>query len=300
VSPPEARAGARVEAQAKVNLFLRVQAREPNGYHQIETLFQRIALADAVTLRVDVPGRSLQCRGADVGPVEQNLAWRAAVAFAHATGWPRGFAIEIDKRIPVGGGLGGGSSDAAAVLRALNALCPRTCPVDSLAAIAFELGADVPYLVSDFPLALGTGRGERLRQMTPLPSRDVLLLAPAFRVSSGDAFAWYDAMHGAQGPDQPHVVWPTSPSWEEVSARAMNDLEPAVFARHAGLAALRESLESRGASIARMTGSGSTVFGVYDPQRTRRDITPEFVAPGLDARLIETATVSRVASVELF
>ena len=94
---------ARVEAQAKINLFLRILSREPGGYHQLETLFQRVALADSVTVRMGDGGRSLDCRGADTGPVEKNLAWRAAVAFAQATGGPANFQIEIEKRIPVGG-----------------------------------------------------------------------------------------------------------------------------------------------------------------------------------------------------
>jgi 4-diphosphocytidyl-2-C-methyl-D-erythritol kinase len=105
------RAG-RVAAQAKINLALRVLAREVSGYHQIETLFCRIALADTVVVRIVARERSLDCHGADLGPIEANLAYRAAAAYAAARGWPDGFAIEIEKRIPVGGGLGGGSADA--------------------------------------------------------------------------------------------------------------------------------------------------------------------------------------------
>src|SRR3982751_6289548 len=131
---------ARVRAQAKINLFLRVLARESSGYHQIETLFCRLALGDDVTVRVGVRGRSLDCNGAlpseGLGPVEQNLAWRAAVAYADAASWPIDFAIEIEKRIPVGGGLGGGSADAGAVLRALDALAPSPLAPQALLDIA--------------------------------------------------------------------------------------------------------------------------------------------------------------------
>ena len=115
---------ARTLAQAKINLFLRVLAREASGYHQLETLFQRLDLGDDVRVRIGVRGRAVDTRGADVGPTEGNLAWRAGVAYADAAGWPDGFAIEIDKRIPVGGGLGGGSADAGAVLRCLDRLNP--------------------------------------------------------------------------------------------------------------------------------------------------------------------------------
>ena len=293
---------ARLEAQAKLNLFLRVLAREPSGFHQIETLFQRIALADTVTVRTGVSGRALECAGADVGPVEKNLGWRAANAFATAAGWPDGFAIEIQKRIPVGSGLGGGSADAAAVLRALNALAPRRVDAASLAVIAFGLGADVPYLLTHYALARGTGHGERLIGLQTLPARDVVLLVPPFGVSSGSAFAW----HAALDDDGPSVaraplLLPAPLSWYAVSRLAANDLETAVFARHPELAELRNALARSGARIARMTGSGSAVFGVYDAERRDADIDVEV---GLDldafaARMIETETVERVAGVEL-
>jgi 4-diphosphocytidyl-2-C-methyl-D-erythritol kinase len=123
---------ATVRAQAKINLYLRVLAREDGGYHQLETLMQRLALGDRVRVRVGpgVAGRTLDCRGpalppGGLGPVERNLAYRAAVAFAEATGWPDAFAIAVEKEVPVGGGLGGGSADAGAVLRCLNALAPE-------------------------------------------------------------------------------------------------------------------------------------------------------------------------------
>ena len=131
---------ARVAAQAKINLMLRVLAREALGYHQIETLFCRLALADDVVVRVTPGARTLDCRGAGVGPTERNLAYRAALAYAEARGWPDGFAIEIDKHIPVGGGLGGGSADAAAVLRALAALDPAPMSPDGLVTLAGHPG----------------------------------------------------------------------------------------------------------------------------------------------------------------
>ena len=155
---------ARTVAQAKVNLFLRVLAREADGYHQIETLFCRLELGDDVAVRVGVGGRSLDCAGdalptEGLGPVERNLAWRAAVMYADATGWPNDWSIEIAKRIPVGGGLGGGSSDAGAVLRCLNQLAPSPLSDDELLALAAPLGADVPFLTTRSPSVGGAVRG---------------------------------------------------------------------------------------------------------------------------------------------
>src|SRR3954464_2154757 len=168
---------ARVAAQAKVNLRLKILAQEVDGYHSIETIFARIDLADDVVVRVGKPGKSVDCKGADLGPVEKNLAYRAAVAYEAATGWPDNFAIEITKRIPVGGGLGGGSADAGAVLRSLDALSPHPLG-PRLVTLAAELGADVSFLTLDVPTALAWSRGERLFPLPVLPPRAVIIVTP--------------------------------------------------------------------------------------------------------------------------
>ena len=298
-----AHTAARVEAQAKLNLFLRVLAREESGYHLIETLFQRIALADTVTVRTDVAGRSLDCDDAATGPADKNLGWRAATVFAAATGWPAGFAIEITKRIPVGGGLGGGSADGAAVLRALNALAPAPLGPGPLSDLAFELGADVPYLLGAHALALGTGRGERLLGLTALPARAVLLLVPPFGVASREAFAWHAESRGGGSPPSRRdaLVVPSPLDWDAVANQSTNDLEGCVFGRHPQLAELRDALDRSGARLARMTGSGSTIFGVYDASDRAPDkgLAAELQVNAADAKRIETRTVEGVASVEL-
>ena len=115
----------RVGAQAKLNLHLRVLAREDSGYHSLETIFHRIDLQDDVSIEITARERTLDVTGGETGPTESNLAWRAAAAYADHAGWPKGFRIELTKRIPVGAGLGGGSADAAAVLRALNSISPN-------------------------------------------------------------------------------------------------------------------------------------------------------------------------------
>ncbi|MFI5243815.1 MAG: 4-(cytidine 5'-diphospho)-2-C-methyl-D-erythritol kinase [Gemmatimonadales bacterium] len=283
---------ARIEAQAKLNLFLRILSREPGGYHQLETLFQRIALADSVTVRTGGKGRSLDCTGADAGPVEENLAWRAAIAFGAAAGGPANFHIEIEKRVPVGGGLGGGSADAAAVLRALNVLAETPLDGHALAAIAFSLGADVPYLLSTHALALGSGRGERLLPLEPLPAREVVLAVPPFGVSSADAFRWFDEQKASRhsGPRATLAAGRTF-EWRTIAALAANDLEGAVVAHHPDIGVLHDSLRKSGALFAQMSGSGSTVFGVFESGIGAVEV------PG--ARIIRTRTVERVASVQL-
>ena len=285
---------ASVTAQAKVNLALRVLARERSGYHQLETLFARLELGDEVRVRIGVAGRSLDAAGpampADgLGPIERNLAWRAAAAYAEATGWPRGFAIEIEKRIPVGGGLGGGSADAGAVLRLLDHLNPSPVGAERLLALATPLGADVPFLASDAPLALAWGRGERLLALPPLPAREVRLVVPAFGIATADAYAWL-AASGERTPAARLLDAASLAHWSGVAAIAANDFEPVVFGRHPELAAIAARLRAAGARIALLGGSGSTVFGVFD-------VPP--AAGALDAvggRVLATRTASRVVA----
>ena len=162
----------RVDAYAKLNLLLRVLAREADGYHGIETLFALIDLHDTVVaerregheVTLDVDG------GDDLGPVEQNLAVRAARRVLDATGRHFGVHLRLTKRIPVQAGLGGGSSDAAAALIAVNHLADGAVPRHELLQFGAALGADVPFLASGAPLALGWGHGERLLRLPPLPS----------------------------------------------------------------------------------------------------------------------------------
>lgn len=299
----DTRRAGRVEAEAKLNLFLRIAGREPSGYHQLSTLFQRIALADAVMVRTGGTERSLDLLGPHQFPATENIAWHAAEAFAAAAGWPSGFAIEIEKRIPIGGGLGGGSADAAAVLRILNALAPTPLDAATLFAIAFRLGADVPYLLSELALSLGTGRGERLREMAPLPARELALWIPPFGVASRDAFGWYAASQAAASQpaakpagasatqDSAHPPLRSALSWAEVADLAGNDLEPAVFTHHPELAVLLGQMDATRPIIARMSGSGSTLFAVYGGE------TPSSLPAG--CRVVTTKTVERVASVDV-
>ena len=249
----------RLIAQAKINLFLRVLARETSGYHALETLFQRLEVGDDVVVRVDVPGRSLDCRGADVGPMERNLAWRAATAYAEAAGWPGGWAIEIEKCIPAGGGLGGGSADAGAVLRALNALAPTPLPQDRLLALAARLGADVPFLTTEAPLALAWGRGERMLALPALPIRPVLLLCPVVGVPTAEAFRWLADDRGAHASVPRLVELEALGSWDGVARLAGNDFETPVARR---LPELQRWLtpEPPSGAIRALTGSGSTIF----------------------------------------
>ena len=260
---------ARVAAQAKINLRLRVLAREASGYHSIETVFLRLALADDVVVRVgdDVRGRALECRGAampsgGLGAVETNLAYRAACAYGEATGWPDHFAIELTKHVPAGAGLGGGSADAGAVLRALEAMSPAPLG-QRLVELAPLLGADVGFMTIDSPMALAWGRGERLLPLPVLASRPVVLVTPPFGVSTKDAYGWLARDRGDYEPCGT-VLAPTDlDTWQGIEGVAINDFEEVVGRRHPEIAAMVESLRTAGASPAMMSGSGSAVFGIF-------------------------------------
>ena len=292
---------ARVSAQAKINLLLRVLARESSGYHSIETIFQRIDLADDVTVRV-ATGRALDCTGpampaAGLGATERNLAYRAAAAYADATGWPTGFAIEIVKRIPVGGGLGGGSADAGAVLRALDVLSPRPIGSSALVELAAPLGADVPFMTVEQPTALGWGRGERLMPLpTPSP-RPVVLLIPDFSIPTADAYLWVAEERGLYAPAASMLPANATADWQAVARGAANDFQPVVARPHPEIAELVDELRAAGATVAMLAGSGSSVFGVFE---SAPDVAAIARSAGVSAITTRTSdVVARVVRAEL-
>lgn len=253
-----------VRALAKLNLWLHVIAREANGYHGIETLFHRIDLADDVSVALTPPGeRTIAC-SADVGPAHTNLAYLAAQLYCASLDWTTGFHIQITKRIPTSGGLGGGSADAAATLLALNAMSPRTLNDAELAELGSQLGADVPFLLTDAPMALAWGHGDRLLNLPALPQRHVALLVPEFGMSTSQV---YQSLGPVNSPHRGQLSLSDLGSWANVVQLAQNDLErsPVVLSLPSfavGIGALRAA----GSIMAAMTGSGSVLFGIFDSE----------------------------------
>jgi len=254
-----------VLAHAKLNLLLRVLAREDDGYHGIETLFCRLALADElVAERRDGTGVSIEVKGADVGPAEDNLAARAARLVLAAVRTPFAVHLRLAKRIPVGAGLGGGSSDAAAALHAVNALGDNVVPRHELFQFAGRLGADVAFCFSGAPLALGWGHGERLLALPPLPTAPLLLLTPPVPVRTADAYGWVDqARQGLGRRGAVALDLASLSNWGSIGRMAGNDFESPVFHRHPEVRRGFEAMVGTGPLVCRMTGSGSTVFAVY-------------------------------------
>jgi 4-diphosphocytidyl-2-C-methyl-D-erythritol kinase len=260
-------------APAKVNLFLRVLARETDGFHGIETLFCRISLADDVeAARREEPGVTLDAGGAELGPAADNLAVRAARLVLEATGNRFGVHLRLVKRIPVRAGLGGGSSDAAAALVATNALARNAIPRHELLQLAARLGSDVPFFLSGAPLALGWGHGERLLRLPPLPAAPALLLTPPVPIATPDAYAWIDEArpHGLRR-GAVALELDGLRTWGDIGRMAGNDFESAVFGRHGQVRAAFEALAGTHPLVCRMSGSGSTLFAVYRSARDRDD-----------------------------
>ena len=306
LAPAGALRGARageVAAHAQVNLRLRILARESSGYHQLETLFLRLELADAIRIRRTPGARSLDVVGPVdanlLGPVDRNLAWRAATAYVEASGMTGGFAIELGKQIPIGGGLGGGSADAGAVLRALDAMNSVSMGWQALAHLAEGLGADVPFLTSETAYALAWGRGERMLALPPPPARDVVLVVPAFAVHTAEAFGWIaaGAVPSGGGEHPAPFTAEALSDWDVVAADARNDFEPVVAERHPVIADHVAALRFAGCQIAMLTGSGSTVFGIAESSVVAEAVIRALPSAREGARYIHTRTAVRVEPV---
>jgi len=264
----------RVHAHAKINLFLRVLGRREDGYHEIQSLVCPISLADEVSvrpadrLRVQVGGQAAALAGL-------NLALVAALALADGCPDAGGALVEIDKRIPVAGGLGGGSADAAAALRALNDLWGCGVEPSDLERIAERIGSDVPAMLRDEPLLM-SGRGERLAP-AEVATYHWALVRFGFGVRSPDAYRWWDLDGASAGPaPEPVLAAAASGDAEALGAILFNDLEAPVFSRHPELGAAKERLIDAGALGAVMSGSGSSVLGLARDAAHAADLAAGF------------------------
>jgi 4-diphosphocytidyl-2-C-methyl-D-erythritol kinase len=246
-----------LSSPAKINLWLRILGRRPDGFHEVETRLCKIGIADTVSLELVGPGSSvaLTCNVPGIPLDESNLAIKALRAFEQRAGKTHSWRIHLEKRTPSGAGLGGGSSNAAAILRAANELAGQPLELGTLLEIAGGIGADVPCFLLDTPAADGTGRGE---QVTPAEfpwKLPLVLIKPAFPIPTPWAYKqWKDSQ------ELPGVLYaPQICPWGEM----VNGLERPVFEKYRLLAALKTwLLEQKGVQAALMSGSGSTMFAI--------------------------------------
>jgi len=276
-----------LSAPAKINLGLRVLGRRADGYHELESLFLPLDLADEIRLGVEpAPRSSVQLRLAPtpfcVPDGGDNLAARAALAFLEAAGLTCRVDVELAKHTPVAAGLGGGSSDAGAVLRGLAARFPEALGPAALATLALELGADVPFFLDPRP-AWVRGVGEQVEPVDGVPSLALLLANPGVGLATADVYRAFDALYpdwkprAAPGPAR----GPLAGGAEQLARWVENDLEAAALRLCPAIGRLEQRLRELGALAVGMSGSGATLFGVFEDAPAARTALAEaaFAAP---------------------
>ena len=260
----------RIFAPAKVNLFLRIVGRRSDGYHLLDSLMAPVSLYDAIEIQAEKREQNksritLTCDKPDLPTDQSNLAYRAALLICRETETTATITIDLQKNIPAGAGLGGGSSDAAAVLKALNRLLSLGLNVPQLCRLAAQIGADVPFFIP-CGLARVSGIGDILTPLAPLPRRWLVIVVPPFAVSTPWAYRRFDEL----SPDvaclpADSTLQITVQQWPDVGV-FVNDLEQAVLPEHPLIAHSKSRLLELGAEMALMSGSGSAVFGVFAEQ----------------------------------
>lgn len=264
-------------APAKINLFLYVHNRREDGYHEISTLMVPVSLFDRVTLSKKGRGIEVFCHGmADVPDGRENIAYRAAEGFFDTFSVTGGVRIDIEKSIPAGAGLGGGSSDAAAVLKGMSILFLGALYADRIISLASRIGSDVPFFVYPFASRV-SGKGDVVKKIEFQKRFHVLIVKPGVSVSSGHA---YEELRRNGEPMRFVPEFPECVMYEDdIGEYVHNDFEDVVFRMHPEVRVLKERLISLGADSALMSGSGSSVFGLFErkegAQRAREDFSKQ-------------------------
>lgn len=268
----------KIRAPAKINLRLRVVGKRKDGYHLLDTIMAPVSLYDEVEIRrLSASGKSMRgkglhieltCNDPSVPSGEKNLAYRAAYSFLQEYGLDERIRIRLRKRIPVGAGLGGGSSDAAATLIGLNRLFKLNLSNKKLRNLALGLGSDVPFFITPGPKR-ARGIGERLTPLKQFPRYWLVILYPGFAVST----AWvYGNYRATLTKPSANISIPSSlRSFRKIAALMTNDLESVTLRRYPVIGLLKRELARAGAVGVLMSGSGSSVFGVFDSERNARN-----------------------------
>jgi 4-diphosphocytidyl-2-C-methyl-D-erythritol kinase len=280
-------------AFAKINLDLRILGVRSDGFHDLRTIFQTLALADTLTFTRHAGPFTITCDDPRLPVDRRNLVWKAASLLWRTVGRrrgeePREARVELRKRIPREAGLGGGSADAAMTLLALTRIWRLDVDMPTLSRLAARLGADVPFFLVG-GTALGLGRGDDIYPLVDLPRTHVVVVRPNFGVSTVEAYGWYDTEPRRAGREPARKPLPEQ--WPEWASALRNDLEPPVTRHHPTIARIRHALIDAGAVAAAMSGSGSAVFGLFDRLDAARRTANDLSRPGW--QVVCTRTLSR-------
>lgn len=284
---PARDAAIRATACAKINLTLRVVGRRADGYHDLRTVLQTIALHDTLEFRARAGPFRIACDDPACPTDRTNLVWPAAEAVWRAAGRrgaPKGVSVRIQKRIPIGGGLGGGSSNAASTIRALSRMWKVGSSLERQHAMAAAIGADVPFFLHG-GTALGVERGDVLFALDGQPAAWVTIVVPLFGVSTQDAYGWWDTWKGGRAGFSSRFLF-------GIPERELgNDLQAPVSAHHPEISHMIRKLRDHGAQYAAMSGSGSAVFGLFESRLGATNAASAIQSPS--RRAIVTQTIDR-------
>ena len=274
-----------VFAPAKINMILRILDRRPDGFHNLWSIMQTVALQDEVQIRLRAGRQDIQlrCDATQLAADQSNLVYRAAAEVLARAQQSIGLDIELRKRIPMGAGLGGGSSDAAATIIGLNRLLQLEWSPTQMADAGQLIGSDVPFFLFA-PSAFVAGRGETVRPIVVEGVRWVVLVNPGFGVNTKWAYQELAATRAAVTPlslVQRELDRQSRVTWTQLIAAAENDFEAPVFAAYGKLREIKRSLQAHGAEIALLSGSGATVFGVFGDEARARLAQAQFASENL-------------------
>lgn len=263
-----------LQPSAKVNLTLRVGPRRPDGFHDVRTLMQSIAVSDTLTFSARRGPFSLATRAPGVPADRTNIIWRAAEALWQELGRPgdpRDVHVRLEKGIPPAAGLGGGSADAAAALVGLNEIWDARRPRRDLLRLAAAIGSDVPFFLQGGTV-LAAGRGDEIYPVDDVSRFGVVVVKPSFGVSTADAYRWLDDDRADVLPESIREVRPLDVGWPAGPIVPINDLEAPVARRQPMIAEMIEACLREGAMGAAMTGSGSAVYALFSEAATRQAV----------------------------
>ena len=278
-----------MEGRAKINLTLDILGTREDGFHEVAMVMQAVGLSDVLTLeKREAPGVGLSIDVPWLRADEKNLAYRAAKLMQEEYHLPGGVEIHLTKRIPMAAGLAGGSADAAAVLRGMDALYELGAGDEKLCELGARLGSDIPFTLMGGTM-LATGRGEVLRRLPDFPETFVVLAKPHVSVSTAWAYGAYDTHPAEQHPDNDAMIRAIEAGDRRKAASFLcNVLESATIKRYEVISKLKEMMKEAGAMASLMSGSGPTVFGLAETQEQAENIAAAVRLPDVDVFITKT------------